>query len=124
MTTEVSRELAGDLLNLPFQAWSLVNPVVLPLSPAEQERLAGPFSRILEKYGMGKIAKDEIVFGFYLTAVVYGRIKAIKDSKPKKEKVKDVRDDSRQAGPGENDPGKTTNSQTAGGASPDPRFCP
>ena len=92
-STEVTRELAGDLLNLPFQAWSLFNPVVLPLSPHEQELLAGPFSRILEKYGMGKIAKDEIVFGFYLTAFVYGRVKAIKDSKG-------VRDDSRKAGKG------------------------
>jgi hypothetical protein len=124
LTTEVSEELAGDLINIPFEIWGSFNPVVLPLSPAEQAHLAGPFSRILEKYGMGKLAKDEIVFGFYLTAFAYGRYKAIRAAKPKKEIKPNVRDDSRQAGPGQDDPGKTTNPQTTDGASPDPRFCP
>lgn len=76
----VSEELAGDLIALPFEAWHLFNDAVDPLSETEKARLAAPFSRMLEKYGMGKIAKDEIVFGFYLTAICYGRIKAAREA--------------------------------------------
>lgn len=76
----VSEELAGDLIALPFDAWHLFNDAADPLSETEKARLAGPFSRILEKYGMGKIAKDEIVFGFYLTAITYGRFKAVREA--------------------------------------------
>jgi len=76
----VSEELAGDLIALPFDAWHLFNDAADPLTETEKSRLAGPFSRILEKYGMGKIAKDEIVFGFYLTAICYGRIKAVREA--------------------------------------------
>lgn len=76
----VSEELAGDLIALPFDAWHLFNDAVDPLSETEKARLAGPFARILEKYGLGKVAKDEIIFGFYLTAITYGRIKAAKEA--------------------------------------------
>lgn len=77
----VSTELAGDLIALPFDAWHLVQPAADPLSPMEKERLAGPFARIMEKYGLGKVAKDEILLGFYLTACIYGRMKAVHDAK-------------------------------------------
>lgn len=76
----VSEELAGDLIALPFEAWHSLNDAADPLTETEKASLAGPFSRILEKYGLGKIAKDEIVFGFYLTAICYGRIKAVRDA--------------------------------------------
>lgn len=79
----VSEELAGDLIALPFDAWHMFNDAAMPLSEVEKDRLAGPFSRILEKYGLGKIAKDEILLGFYLTAITYGRIKAVKEAKLK-----------------------------------------
>ena len=82
----VSEALAGDLIALPFDGAHLIWPEAEPLSEVEKERLAGPFARILEKYGMGKIAKDEILLGFYLTACVYGRIKAVREAK-KKEKL-------------------------------------
>jgi hypothetical protein len=77
----VSEELAGDLIALPFDAWHLFNDAVEPLSEVEKARLAGPFARIMEKYGMGKIAKDEVLFGFYLTAIMYGRVKAAQEAK-------------------------------------------
>jgi len=77
----VSEALAGDLIALPFEAWHLVQPACDPLSEAEKARLAGPFSRIMEKYGLGKVAKDEILLGFYLTAVIYGRVKAVAAAK-------------------------------------------
>lgn len=86
----VSEALAGDLIALPFDGWHLIQPCVDPLSEEEKSRLAGPFARIMEKYGMGKIAKDEILLGFYLTAVVYGRIKAIREEK-KREKITEVK---------------------------------
>jgi hypothetical protein len=35
----------------------------------------------MEKYGLGKVAKDEILLGFYLTAVIYGRVKAVAAAK-------------------------------------------
>jgi len=105
-TTEITDDFAGEFIAIPFELWSSVNSVVPPLSPAEKERLAGPFSRILEKYGMGKFAKDEVLLGFWLWCSIYGRIKAVKAAKPKKEKKPDVRDDSRKAGPGQDDAGK------------------
>ena len=77
----VSEALAGDLIALPFDAAHLIWDASDPLSEAEKERLAGPFSRILEKYGLGKIAKDEILLGFYLTACIYGRVKAVHEAK-------------------------------------------
>jgi len=77
----VSEALAGDLIGLPFDGWHLIQPCVDPLSEEEKSRLAGPFARILEKYGLGKVAKDEILLGFYLTAVIYGRVKAVREEK-------------------------------------------
>ena len=85
----VSEALAGDLIALPFDGWHLIQPCVDPLSEEEKSRLAGPFARILEKYGLGKLAKDEILLGFYLTAVIYGRIKAVREEK-KREKIQEV----------------------------------
>ena len=80
----VSEELAGDLIALPFDAWHLFNEAADPLSESEKARLAGPFARIMEKYGLGKIAKDEIVFGFYLMAICYGRGKACQEAARKR----------------------------------------
>jgi hypothetical protein len=82
----VSEALAGDLIALPFEGANMIWPESLPLSETEKQRLAGPTARILEKYGLGKIAKDEILLGFYLTACVYGRVKAVHDAK-KREKI-------------------------------------
>ena len=87
----VSEALAGDLIALPFDGVHLIWPDCQPLSEAEKERLAGPFARIMEKYGLGKIAKDEILLGFYLTACIYGRVKAVHDAK-KREKIAEGKD--------------------------------
>jgi len=105
-TTEINSEIAGEIINIPFEIWGSFNPVVLPLSSHEQALIGGPFSRLLEKWGMGKLSRDEIVFGFWLLMFGYGRYKAVRAAKPKKEKKPDVRDDSRKAGPGQDDAGK------------------
>lgn len=112
-STEITEELAGDLLNLPFQVWGSINPVVLPLSPLRMKLMAAPFSRILEKYGLGKIAKDEIILGFFLSVEVYARVKAVHDSK---KDLKFVRNNSGKAGAGENDVSKNSD-QVAGAGS-------
>jgi hypothetical protein len=106
-TTEINSEIAGEIVNIPFEIWNSFNPVVLPLSPHEQTLIGEPFSRLLEKWGMGKLSRDEIVFGFWLLMFSYGRYKAVRAAKPKKEKKPDVRDDSWKAGPGQDDAGKT-----------------
>jgi hypothetical protein len=93
----VSEALAGDLIALPFDGAHLIWPDCQPLSDAEKERLAGPFARIMEKYGLGKIAKDEILLGFYLTACIYGRVKAVHDAK-KRESIVDATNNSGQEG--------------------------
>jgi hypothetical protein len=97
--TAVSEALAGDLIALPFDGAHLIWPDCQPLSEAEKERLAGPFARIMEKYGLGKIAKDEILLGFYLTACIYGRVKAVHEAK-KRENIQSAADNSREAGQG------------------------
>lgn len=78
----VSEAFAGDLYKIPFQAWHIFNPSV-PDEPDPRivASVAPPFARVLEKYGLGKIAKDEILVAFYLTQTVYVYVKASKDAK-------------------------------------------
>ena len=90
----VSEELAGDIIALPFEAWHLFNDAAEPLTESEKARLAGPFARIMEKYGMGKIAKDEVLLGFYLTAIIYGRVKATAEAKRQKKLIDGTREGS------------------------------
>lgn len=78
----VSEAFAGDLIGLPFEAFHVLMPVVDPLSRDEKARLAAPFAEILNKYNLGgKLSRAEIVFGFYLTAAVAGRVKAVSDDR-------------------------------------------
>lgn len=107
----LSQELAGDLLNLPFQVWGVFSPAVVPLNPVELEHLSKPFSRLLEKWGAKGIATDEIMFGFYFTCSLYARIRAIKDSKPKK----NVANDSGKKGEGKDNPSEKPDSGAAPG---------
>lgn len=73
--TEVDKAFAGDLIALPFEAGHIVYPPIDPLTEHEKERLAAPFAEILNKYNLGgKLSRAEIVFAFYLTAAVAGRV--------------------------------------------------
>jgi len=78
----VSEAFAGDLYKIPFQVWHIFNPNV-PDEPDPRivNAVAPPFARVLEKYGLGKIAKDEILVAFYLTQTVYVYVKTAKDAK-------------------------------------------
>lgn len=81
-TDTVSEAFAGDLIGLPFEAAHVLYPVIDPLSRDEKERIAAPFAEILNKYNLGgKLSRAEIVFAFYLTAAVAGRVKAVSDEK-------------------------------------------
>jgi hypothetical protein len=74
----VTDAFAGDLIGLPFEAAHIVYPVIDPLTDHEKSKLAGPFAEILNKYNLGgKLSRAEIVFAFYLTAAVAGRVQAV-----------------------------------------------
>lgn len=81
-TDAVSEEFAGDLYKIPFQIWHAFNPGVPPEpDPRVVSGVSAPFARVLEKYGLGKIAKDEILVAFYLTQTVFVYVKAGKEAK-------------------------------------------
>ena len=87
----VTDEFAGDLYKIPFQVWHIFNPNV-PDEPDPKiiKGVSGPFARVLDKYGLGKLAKDEILVGFYLTQTVYVYVQAAKRAKelePEKAKI-------------------------------------
>lgn len=96
----IDEDLAAELLNLPFEVadmfWSTG-----ALSDQELKRLAGPFSRVLVKYGLEKLSRDEVVFGFWLSVSVLSRVKIYQRKKGSDSEVKN-KADGRQAGPGEN----------------------
>ena len=61
----VPEELAADLIGLPYEFWAAMSPEDLReailLSEKQKAFFAGPASRVMTKYGLGKIAKDEII---------------------------------------------------------------
>lgn len=83
----VDEGLAGDLIALPFEAWAVFETRVpkeaIVLSQKQKDFLAGPVSRVLTKYGLGKIAKDEVVIVAVLSMHTFGIVNAL--SKAKKE---------------------------------------
>ena len=91
----ISEEFAGDLYKIPFQVWNIFNPAVPPEpDPRIIKGVAPPFARVLEKYGLGKIAKDEVLVAFYLTQTVYVYVMAAKEAKkfnPEKAKIDEVK---------------------------------
>ena len=84
-TEVVDEGLAGDLIALPFQAWAVfetrVPKEVIELSDKQKEFLAGPVSRVLTKYGLGKIAKDEVVIVAVLSMHTFGIVTALRKAK-------------------------------------------
>ena len=86
----VDEGLAGDLIGLPFEAWAVfqkdVPKEVIVLSDQQKQFLGGPVSRVLTKYGLGKIAKDEVVIVAVLSMHVFhvtSEIKKIKATQVK-----------------------------------------
>ena len=81
----VDEGLAGDLIGLPFEAWAVfqkdVPKEVIVLSDQQKQFLGGPVSRVLTKYGLGKIAKDEVVIVAVLSMHVFQVTAAIRKVK-------------------------------------------
>jgi hypothetical protein len=84
----VDEGLAGDLIGLPFEAWAVFQKDVpkeaIVLSEQQKQFLGGPVSRVLTKYGLGKIAKDEVVIVAVLSMHVFHVTSEIKKAKAQK----------------------------------------
>ncbi len=81
-TDHVSEEFAGDIYKIPFQVWHGFDPdTPEEPDPRQVQAVAAPLARVMEKYGLGKIAKDEILVGFYISQTVFVYIKASREAK-------------------------------------------
>ena len=79
--------LAAELVNLPYEAWAIFEKRIprdqIVLSDNLKQFLGGPVSRVMTKYGLGKIAKDEIVIIITLSAHTFTVISALRKAQPK-----------------------------------------
>ena len=82
------KELAGDLVDMGFKMWSLVNPRVPELSLKEKNNIATPFAAVIEKYDLTKYMHyisytQEILLVYNLGSAVAVRVKELKKPKEK-----------------------------------------
>jgi len=64
----------------------VINPAVPDgIDDRVKVSVSRPFARILEKYGLGKIAKDEILVAFYLTQAISTNIIIIRREKKREQ---------------------------------------
>lgn len=96
-------EICSDIVSLPFEVWSILKPGVTPLSETEKKLIGKPLSRIVVKYDVARFMKDEILLCGFLGFSILKRVKV----------KKDVADDSRKEGQGENDLSQKPDTQTA-----------
>ena len=89
----VDEKLAGELVNLPYEAWAIFEKRLpreqIVLSENLKAFLGGPVSRVLTKYGLGKIAKDEIVIIIALSAHTFTVVSALRKAAPKEQEIPD-----------------------------------
>lgn len=74
----VAIELCADVIKLPFELWHVAVPPVEPLADSYAMQLAKPFSRIVDKHGLGKYLKDEVILLIGLGTAVIPRIQQTK----------------------------------------------
>ena len=84
---QVSPEVAGDILNLPFAVGHIFNPAIEELNDKEVALMSEPFSRLLTKWGLAKISRDEIIVGFWLSVAALKRFRAVVRAKNEKKRV-------------------------------------
>lgn len=81
----VSPELAAELIGLPYEMWAQFEPEdireAIVLSQKMKDFLGGPAARVLTKYGMGKIAKDEVVLLVALSGHTFMALRAVRQKK-------------------------------------------
>lgn len=116
----VNPRVAGGLLKLPFKCLHIAFPVAEPLSEAEVEEMAEPFSDFLIDNGLEKIASSTIVLGFHLFVAGYSRTKAILDWKKaqKNESAAKAGLSDGKAGPGKDEPRPASDPGGGGTTSP------
>lgn len=82
------KELAGDLVDMGFKMWSLINPRVPELTEKEKNNIATPFAGVIEKYDLTKYMHyisytQEILLVYNLGTAVAVRVKELKKPKEK-----------------------------------------
>jgi hypothetical protein len=112
----VNPRVAGGLLKLPFKCLHIAYPAALPLTDAEVEEMAEPFSDFLVENGLESIARSSIVLGFHLFVAGYSRVRAIADAKKvqKNEAAAKARPSDGKAGQGQDQ--SSSSSDQRGGA--------
>lgn len=95
----IEKELARDILKLPFDIWHTIVPEVKTLDDSVAENLSFPFLRIIYKYGWQSFFKDELLLIIGLGSQVIPRV-YITTQKAKIKK--NVKNDNRETGDGEN----------------------
>lgn len=77
----VDERLAAEIIGLPYEGWAIIEKRIpkeaIVLTDQMKQFLGGPVSRVMTKYGMGKIAKDEIVIIVTLAAHTFSVVRAI-----------------------------------------------
>jgi hypothetical protein len=85
----VDEKLAAELVNLPYEGWAIFEKRIpreqIVLSENMKQFLGGPVSRVLTKYGLGKIAKDEVVIIVTLSAHTFAVVSALRKAAPKEQ---------------------------------------
>lgn len=87
-------EVCKDIISIPFEIWSKINPKVEPLSDSEKKHISQPLARIAVKYDVAKYMKDEFLLMTFLGFAIYKRARIKKDDK----------DDNREKGTGKDEP--------------------
>jgi len=82
------KELAGDLVDMGFKMWTLINPKVPDLSLKEKNNIALPLAGVIEKYDLTKYMHyisytQEILLVYNLGTAVAVRVKELKKPKEK-----------------------------------------
>ena len=86
-TDVISEDVAADILGLPFEAWAVFEHRIpkedIVLSQRMKEFLGGPASRCFMKWGVGRLAKDEIILITALSLHSVSVIRAVSEAKQK-----------------------------------------
>jgi len=88
-------ELCGDIVSVPFEVWSILNPKVSPLTEIEKKAVSKPISRLVIKYNLAEYAKDEIYLAIILSGITFKRL-----HQAKPEKKKNANNNNRETGNG------------------------
>ena len=84
------------MIGIPFEVWAILKPGVAPLTDIEKATISKPLARIVVKYDVARIMKDEFLLLGFLGYSIVKRLRV----------PKNVDNDSGKTGKGKDDPGK------------------